>query len=169
MNIEQALQTLGFETPGVFSKGDIKKSYWALSRKYHPDVNPAGEHLMQQINAAYSALKDLADPVDCSNARAKTWEGDILEQFSEVLRNIVGLEGLVFELCGSWIWVTGDTWTHRAAIKAAGFNWSKSKAAWYWHPPQAWTRSRGSYSLDEIRERHGSQRIKQKQGLQLHS
>ena len=82
MRTNEALPVLGFETPGAFTKDEIKKSYWALSRKYHPDVNPAGEHSMKQITAAYAALKDLTDPIDCSDARVKNYQGDILEGFS---------------------------------------------------------------------------------------
>ena len=67
MRTNEALLVLGFETPGTFSKDEIKKAYWALSRKYHPDVNPAGEHLMKQITSAYAALNRVPGLVELQN------------------------------------------------------------------------------------------------------
>lgn len=43
------------------SKEEIRKSYRALARKYHPDVNPgdkAAEEKFKEINDAYAILSD---------------------------------------------------------------------------------------------------------------
>lgn len=40
------------------SEDDIKKSYRALSKKYHPDVNPNGDETFKEVLEAYDVLSD---------------------------------------------------------------------------------------------------------------
>ena len=40
------------------SQDDIKKSYKELSLKYHPDKNPEGKEIFQQINTSYKILSN---------------------------------------------------------------------------------------------------------------
>jgi len=41
------------------------------------------------------------------------------------------IEGVNVEPEGSWLWITGDTYPHRAYFKAHGCKWSKKRRAWY--------------------------------------
>ncbi|MFT7004498.1 MAG: DnaJ-class molecular chaperone [Sulfurimonas sp.] len=51
---DQAVETLGLI--GVERKGDIKKTYLKLSRKYHPDMPNGSVEKFQEINKAYKIL-----------------------------------------------------------------------------------------------------------------
>lgn len=61
------------------------------------------------------------------------------------------------ELCGSWLWIGGNTRANKDELKSAGCKWSKSKAKWYWHHAEAGARwYRGKSSMAEIRSKYGS-------------
>ena len=69
------------------------------------------------------------------------------------------MEGVTIEVCGIWVWLSGNTKTHKDAIKEAGYKWASKKMQWYFRPDDYKSSSRGTLSMDEIRERHGSQTI----------
>lgn len=136
----------------------LKAEYKRLAKLHHPDVGGDLE-TMQAINAEYDkAVKCMAS--DPGHQDAKRAQREDVERFREIIAALVKIPNIVIELCGSWIWITGDTYTNRDALKAAGCRWASKKAAWYWHAPDDGCRhSKRDLSLDEIRERHGSKVI----------
>jgi len=158
MDIQTALSLLNLET-GTYTKKELKKAYKAVSLKFHPDKNPAGSEMMQAINEAWEAVKDLDEATkseDLNNGYA-----DIL---NDALNAIIACEGLDIEVCGSWVWVGGNSKEHKEAIKAAGFKWAKKKSLWYYRPDALKASRKGgkTWNMDKIRETHGSQAVKTK-------
>lgn len=154
MDIQTAASLLNLEQ-GTYSKKEIKKAYKAISLKYHPDKNPAGVEMMQAINDAWAVLKDI-DPLTVTGENSADY-GDVL---NAALNAIVDLPDLEIEVCGSWVWVTGDTKTHKEVLKEVGFKWAKKKKAWYYRPAEYKSKNRGSWDMDKIRDNHGSNKVK---------
>lgn len=127
MNKFEALQILGLS--GNVSKQDIKTAYQLKAKEFHPDRNPQGAEIMKMINAAFDLVKDM-DGVEVFENETMT---DYPEALAKALNALNGL-GLIIEVCGSWVWVSGDTKTHKETLKTAGYKWSKSKAMWYFRP-----------------------------------
>lgn len=139
---------------------ELKAEYKRLIKIHHPDLG-GDNATMAQINAQYD---DLAKRLPKTRADGTTYqprqeEREAPEAFRAAVAAIITLDGLNIELCGSWLWVTGNTFAHREALKAAGYHWSKNKSAWYWHEDGYQRKSRKQFSLDEIRDMHGSERI----------
>jgi hypothetical protein len=147
MNIYDAAKILGLS--GEVTPELAKAAYHAACKKYHPDVNPAGEDMMKVVNEAYSALRDFSGSV-------KEQQTDYSDLLNNALNAILGLSALSVEICGVWVWVTGDTRAHKDALKAAGYRWSGQKEAWYFRPEQFRSRGRGVASMEEIRGKYGS-------------
>ena len=62
------------------------------------------------------------------------------------------------ELCGSWLWIGGETKTHKDELKALGCRWSQKKGLWYWrHEEDGHRWYKGKKSMEEIRSKYGSQ------------
>ena len=153
-------------TPKTLEK--LKTMYRTLAMKHHPDCggNTAD---MQAINAEYdilfNELKDIHTNASGETYRATTNEKP--EQFRNIIEKLITLDGVVIEIVGSWLWLTGNTYIHREQIKAIGFRWANSKKAWYYHTDEYRKTSRKTFTLDEIRDLYGSQTITSKPQLKL--
>lgn len=143
---------------------ELKRAWHKLALKHHPDRG-GDTATMQRINADYQRRFDQlkAD----QNFKADHFDADHYKrvdedakEFINALQPIIGLDGLEIELCGSWVWVGGETYKHKSVLKGAGYRWSRNKQRWYWRSEKmrgGW--SRGGYTMEEIRARHGSKAI----------
>ena len=149
MNIYDAAKILGLS--GEITADQVKTAYVAACKKYHPDINPAGAEMMKVVNAAYEVLRDYSGTIEDEQSEY----GELL---NTALNTIMPLQGLIIEICGAWIWVTGDTRAYKETLKQASFKWAPKKKAWHFRPEQYRSFSRGKTTLDQIREKYGSAR-----------
>lgn len=67
------------------SEEDIKKSYRALSKKYHPDLNPEGAEKFKEINEAYEVVGDKQKRVEYDAKKNNPYAGTSFESlFSQM-------------------------------------------------------------------------------------
>ena len=65
---DDALRTLGLDpAAGPFSEPKVRKAYFKMAQKYHPDKNPEGKEMFQAVNQAYEQLAAKSDEVDGPN------------------------------------------------------------------------------------------------------
>jgi hypothetical protein len=128
-----------------------KKQFLQLAHQHHPDKG-GGKQEMQYLNKAYKAhLK--SSRVGESKEGQDAIDSDLIDKVNLLIK----YNDLEIEILGSWLWITGNTKEHRQELKAYGFFFSGKKEAWYYRKEEdKKRRSNGDYSLDEIRERHGS-------------
>lgn len=125
MNIQEALNVFGLS--GELTEKDIKAAYRKAALKYHPDRNPLGAELMKAVNAAFDVLMANIDKINqfqSTDEHARYNYGDDLEK---VLNVLSGLSGLVFEVIGNWVWISGETITHKETLKEIGCKWRQRK------------------------------------------
>ena len=143
---------------GHITPEDVKRAYVAACKKYHPDVNPGGLEMMKFINAANDVLKDLTGTIDADKNEAQATTQDYPEALNEALSALCGLAGLSFEICGAWLWISGNTREHKEAIKEAGCKWASKKKLWFFRPDGYRSRNRKEKSMNDIRDKWGSSR-----------
>ncbi|MGH1404355.1 MAG: J domain-containing protein [Alphaproteobacteria bacterium] len=154
MNIKDAAKILNLS--GETTPKEVKQAYRKAAMAYHPDRNPAGAEMMKIINAAYDVLKDYTGEIPANDNDGETSTENYSESVNEALNKIINLDGLEIEVCGAWVWVSGETYTHKAILKEAGFKFASKKKSWYFRPEDWSSFSRGSYSMDYIRDKYGS-------------
>ena len=119
MKISDAAKILGIS--GEVNPAIVKKAYRLAAMKYHPDRNPAGADMMKIVNAAYDTLKDYNADIPTSDDNSTQ---DYPKEVNEALNTVINLEGLNIEICGAWVWVSGNTRTHKETLKDAGFKFA---------------------------------------------
>lgn len=157
MNYKDAFAILNIQS-GYTTPVHIKTAYRKAAAKYHPDHNPAGLEMMKLVNVAYETIKDFEGDVAQENNNNCNNYGD---EVNAALNAIITL-GLNIEICGVWVWVSGDTKPHRETLKAASFLWAPKKKCWYFRPAEHKSKNRSSWSMSKIREAYGSETIKDK-------
>ena len=136
---------------------ELKKEYRRLSKLHHPD-HGGDEATMKAINAEYSDRFEVLKRQHNASADEAHQTTEAPEEFINIINALVKLHGITVELCGCWLWVSGDTRAVKEELKAAGGRWSSSKKMWYWrHQEDGAHWSRGRKSMQQIRAKYGSQ------------
>lgn len=142
---------------------DVKQLYKKLARELHPDCNPDRDttadfqKMQQQYNEAFKRLKNVHVNKDGETYTKETDETP--EMYADIINQLLKCKGLVIELCGSWLWVTGNTKEYSDLLKSLKFRWSRNKSAWYFHFEPYRKHSKKSVDLNTIRSMYGSQRF----------
>lgn len=149
---------------------DVKGLYKKLARQLHPDCNPDRDttaqfqKMQQDYERAFNRCKNIHVNKDGETYEKETNETP--EQYADIINELLRCPGLMIELCGSWLWITGNTKEHADTLKKLRFRWSKNKAAWYFHFEPYRKHSKKTVDLDTIREMYGSQRFTERTASQ---
>lgn len=149
---------------------ELKKQYKKLALKHHPDIGGSNA-AMQEINAEYDQLfeklKNVHQTAEGKTYTTETENTETSNEFKDIIEKLIHFKGIKIEICGSWIWITGNTINYRTQLKEMHFRWSKTKQAWYYHNSDYKKSTKRNFTLDEIRDLYGSQTVNQKPDLLL--
>jgi len=138
---------------------ELKMQYRGYAMMHHPDRGGANE-IMQEINAEYDTLflklKDVHKNKSGETYTSHQASSETADNFKELIAELMGMEDVVIEIIGCFVWVTGDTKPHKEKLKALKFQWHSKKKAWYLKPKDYQRRSRKDYDLEEIRTMYGT-------------
>ena len=139
---------------------ELKKEYRRLAMIHHPDHGGDTE-VMKAINNEYHELFNILKNRHNTTADANHQTTETPDEFINIISELLKHPGITVELCGSWLWISGETYGIKDQLKAAGCRWSNSKKMWYWHHPEENSRrSHGKTTMEEIRSKYGSQLYK---------
>ena len=136
---------------------EVKALYKQLAKENHPDCG-GDTATMQAINVEYSlACTKVLKGENLSEEDADE-QVRMSEEYRAVIERIIALNGILIEVVGNWIWVTGNTYPVRKELKEAGLFFASKKVAWYYRAEEF--KSTGSKkTLEEIKAKYGSETV----------
>ena len=136
---------------------ELKAEYRRLAMKHHPDRGGDLE-TMKAINAEHDLLFEILKANHNKTADQYHQTTETAEEFRNIIEKLLKLDGLNIELCGSWLWIGGNTKQHKEELKTLGCRWSNNKKLWYWrHAQDSYRWHKGSSTMNDIRTKYGSQ------------
>ena len=149
-----------FDTTIIKDIDQLKKQYFKLAKKYHPDAGGTTQQF-QELQKEYDKLfKALLSGSDL-NSEQKNNEIVIDEAIRAIIDQIITFEGISIELMGKWLWV-GDTNTIYSfstpmynALKSAGLTYIKKAGIPYMVYKGIESSSRGKMSKEDIAKKYG--------------
>lgn len=149
---------------------ELKKAFKKACMQCHPDKGGTAADFKAMTAAHDKRAAEIAEAESRQewqrNKKAdgtyKTAAEILAEQaeFTEILAVLMGLQGLDIEICGSWLWIGGETKAVKDTLKAAGCKWANKKKLWYWHAGEWVKKIRKTLTMDQIRDLHGSEFLK---------
>lgn len=136
---------------GIKNLDELKEQFRNLCKIHHPDLG-GDEETMKAINNEYQEFLKTQD----FEAEGCKTSADIEEAIRNIIEETIVYPGLKVELCGRWVWFTGETKKYKEQLKALGCFWAKKKVAWYWRPADEKKGNRKPLSLEKIRAKYGS-------------
>lgn len=143
---------------------DGKKLYRRLAKEFHPDVTGEAE-TMKSINTAFEKFWAVYKDVHMNAETKQTYTStkrttETAQDFIDIISKLNTIETEIeVEICGSWLWISGNTFPVKGQLVSFGCKWSKSKHKWYWTKDQ-FTKSRyKTKSMNAIRMLYGSEMV----------
>lgn len=113
---------------------ELKSAYKKLAFKYHPDIchEPNATEIMQEINNEYDQMFAMVNRTH-KNFKGEYYTKDTNEmpnEFRDIIEKLIKLKGLVVDCCGSWLWISGDTFNHKNELREMGCQYCGAKKVW---------------------------------------
>ena len=151
---------------------ELKKEYRKLAKQLHPDLGGDTEEfkiMQNEYEIMWERLKNIH-----TNSNGETYTKETTEtpqEFINIINVLTSYLDISIEVCGSWLWITGNTKLHKEVLKNLKFRYAHKKQAWYYHTEPYRKKSKRELTLDEIRDMFGSEKYqsKQEKELALHS
>ncbi|GHU68987.1 hypothetical protein FACS189450_00960 [Spirochaetia bacterium] len=139
---------------------EAKKLYRQLLKTHHPDhAGEEGENITKEIIAQFNAfLNGFMSHSFNSYYEDKEWKpnAEAVTPFQEILQKIINLDCQI-EIIGYWIYCFNSKEV-KEQLKELGFWFSGKHKAWIYSGKAKRGRA-GKETLDEIRQKKGSQKI----------
>ena len=143
-----------FDTQIIKDIDGLKKEYFKLAKKYHPDAGGTTIQF-QNLQAEYEKLlKSLLNGSTLSNEE-KNNEIVIDKAIRDVIDSLINIEDINIELIGKWLWISGNTYPIRQTLKKSGLIFIKKEGKPYWVYRGVESAGRGKSSMEDIKRKYG--------------
>ena len=134
---------------------ELKKQYRTLAMKLHPDKEGGDAEEFKILVNEYEILTKKLAKENNKNEEEYNKDIELDKQYMDIINELIKFDGLIIEVVGSWIWLSGNTYPAKDVIKGLGFKWASKKKMWYLSPDDHPKRRGKELSMDEIKNKYG--------------
>lgn len=147
---------------------ELRKEYKRLVKLNHPD-NGGNEDAIKEINAEYEkAFEALKNADTTNNSRnANRYSKEVDQAIRDAINRIIHLDNLIIEIVGTWVWVSGNTYSVKKELKEAGYKFSGNRKSWYWHSEEEKKKGASKRSMEELKNYYGCTKVEAEQKEKL--
>lgn len=136
---------------------ELRQEYRRLAKLHHPDAGGDTED-MKEINSEFDTISTVLSHQEAAQEKKEPQDtAEENEAFKAIIARLVNVNADI-EIIGTWIWIHGG-YEYRELLKSIGFKFAPKKKAWYWHFGEYHRHHKREVTLDEIREKYGSQKV----------
>ena len=147
---------------------ELRKEFHKQCKALHPDNGGNADEFKIMKAEFEKRWSDIGNIF--TNADGETYEKKetmSAEQFANIIEQLIHWTDCNIEIIGSWLWVSGNTYHRRDALKDLRFGFSNNKKAWYYHEGSYKKRSKRHFSMDEIRAKFGTEPVHTEEQLKF--
>lgn len=131
----------------------LKKQYFQLAKKYHPDAGGTTFQFQELQNEYEKLFKKLLNGGSL-NEEQKENEIVIDKAIRNIIDAIINIDGINIEVIGKWLWVGGNTYPVYQVLKSSGLTFIKKAGIPYWVYKGVESSSRGKMSMEDIKNKY---------------
>lgn len=147
---------------------DVKSQYRALVYLYHPDRQNGDLEIMKQVNNEYEQVFEYVKNNPINEQEKKSYYyANVNDGYREQIEKIIFIPEISIEICGSWVWLNGNTKPVKDIIKDAGFSWAFNKKAWFWKPYAQKGYKHKAWDMEKIRNTYGSEKVESQERVKV--
>ena len=147
-----------FDISAISDIDSLKKQYYLLAKKYHPDAGGT-TYQFQELQKNYEDLFKKLINGSALTQDQKSNEFILDEAMRSIINQLVVYPFITIDVVGKWIWVGGETYPIKSALKSSGLTFIKKGGTPYWVYKGVESSSYGKKSLEEIKQKYGSSRF----------
>jgi curved DNA-binding protein CbpA len=137
---------------------EAKALYKKLAFQLHPDTS--GKDTKAEFQEMQSQFEKFTPTTEKYKGE---YDSHSAKEYMTIIEDLMHIEGIIIEICGSFIWLSGETKAVKEqirAIKNDSFKpaqWHTQKLMWFFAPVGYRRFSGKIFDMEEIRNKYGSE------------
>jgi len=137
----------------------VKARFKDLCFIHHPDIGGDVE-MMKLINLEYEFIVKNCLFDFISENEERFYNVNYEMQYPDIIAQLIKLSGIVVEIVGNWLWISGNTKTHKDTLKVIGCRFAPKKFMWYFRPEDfKMSKNKKPKNMRDIYDKYGCERI----------
>lgn len=132
-----------------------KKRFKQLCLELHPDNKETGNS--EAFKRMFNEFQNLDKANETTNETANETKIEMSEKMQNVILELSKYDFINMFICGSWLWISGNTFQNKEKLKELECKFAPNKKMWFY--TEIKSSGRGNMDIEEIKNKYGSKEI----------